>query len=141
MIIDADIGAVAVRKGGRRFLRGGGVRGGCVSQVASRERRHTFATQLLQCTAGVEDYSARTIAAMDRLKADAVAMKNALLLGDIIQMADILEDSWAARKLTAPGVSNDRIERLHKVAFANRALAGKVSGAGGGGLPDVHRPA
>jgi D-glycero-alpha-D-manno-heptose-7-phosphate kinase len=71
---------------------------------------------------------------MDRLKADAVAIKNALLVGDIKEMAEILEDSWAAKKLTAAGVSTQHIERLHEVAFASGALAGKVSGAGGGGF-------
>jgi D-glycero-alpha-D-manno-heptose-7-phosphate kinase len=85
-------------------------------------------------TAGLVDHSTRTIAAMDQLKADAVAMKNALLVGDVNEMASILEDSWAAKKLTAPGVSNARIDRLCEVAFANGALAGKVSGAGGGGF-------
>ena len=65
---------------------------------------------------------------------DANAMKNALLLGDIEEMARILDDSWTAKKLTASGVSNEMIERLCAVAVANGALAGKVSGAGGGGF-------
>ena len=78
---------------------------------------------------------------MDRLKADAVAMKNALLVGDVDAMARILDDSWAAKKLTAPGVSTERIDQLSKVAFANGALAGKVSGAGGGGFLIFNRPA
>jgi len=89
---------------------------------------------ITQQTAGLMEHSESTIAAMDRLKADAIAMKNALLVGDIDGMAQILDDSWAAKKLTAPGVSNERIDRLCKVAFANGALAGKVSGAGGGGF-------
>jgi len=71
---------------------------------------------------------------LHQLKADAVAMKNALLLGDIEGIAEILKDSWRAKKLTASGVSNENIERLCEVAFANGALAGKVSGAGGGGF-------
>ena len=71
---------------------------------------------------------------MDRLKADAIAMKNALLLGDIDGMARILNDSWRAKQLTASGVSTDRIDQLCEVAFANGALAGNISGAGGGGF-------
>lgn len=89
---------------------------------------------IAQQTASLEDHSRLAIAAMDRLKADAVAMKNALLVGDVDGMASILEDSWAAKKLTAPGITNPRIDRLCEVAFANGALAGKVSGAGGGGF-------
>ena len=93
------------------------------------------ATEIIaQQTAALTDRSASTIAAMDRLKADAVAMKNALLIGDFNGMARILDDSWAAKKLTASGISNDRIERLCEIAFANGARAGKISGAGGGGF-------
>ena len=87
-----------------------------------------------QQTAGIVDHSARAIAAMDRLKADAIEMKNALLAGDIHAMAQILDDSWKAKKMTAPGISTDRIDQLYDVAVANGALAGKVSGAGGGGF-------
>src|SRR5215831_15503485 len=87
-----------------------------------------------QQTAGIVDHSARAIAAMDRLKADAIEMKNALLAGDIHSMAQILGDSWKAKKMTAPGISTDQIDRLYEVAVANGALAGKVSGAGGGGF-------
>jgi D-glycero-alpha-D-manno-heptose-7-phosphate kinase len=86
-----------------------------------------------QQTAGIVDHSARTIAAMNRLKADAIEMKNALLAGDIPAMAEILDDSWKAKKMTAPGISTDRIDQLYDVAIANGALGGKVSGAGGGG--------
>jgi D-glycero-alpha-D-manno-heptose-7-phosphate kinase len=87
-----------------------------------------------QQTAGMVDHSAGAIAAMDRLKADAIEMKNALLAGDIREMARILDDSWKAKKMTAPGVSTERIDQLYDVALANGALAGKVSGAGGGGF-------
>jgi D-glycero-alpha-D-manno-heptose-7-phosphate kinase len=85
-------------------------------------------------TARVAHRSASAIAAMDRLKAGAIAMRDALLLGDIEAMARVLADSWQAKKITASGISTDRIERLCEIAFANGALAGKVSGAGGGGF-------
>ncbi len=85
-------------------------------------------------TAGMMDHSIRALAALDRLKADAIAMKNALLAGDVRAMAGILEDSWRAKKMTASGISTDRIDALCDLAFANGALAGKVSGAGGGGF-------
>jgi D-glycero-alpha-D-manno-heptose-7-phosphate kinase len=71
---------------------------------------------------------------MDRLKADAIEMKNALLAGDVTAMARILDDSWNAKKLTAADISTDRIDQLYDVALGNGALAGKVSGAGGGGF-------
>jgi len=89
---------------------------------------------IAQQAAAVADHSTRAIAAMDRLKADAVEMKTALLAGDICRMAQILNDSWSAKKMTAGGISTARIEELYKIAMANGALAGKVSGAGGGGF-------
>jgi D-glycero-alpha-D-manno-heptose-7-phosphate kinase len=84
-----------------------------------------------QQTAGIVDRS--TIAAMDRLKAEAVEMKTALLAGDISTMAEILNLSWKAKQMTATGISTDRIAQLFDIALTNGALAGKVSGAGGGG--------
>jgi len=97
-------------------------------------RSRDAAVIIEQQTAGIIDQSARALAAMNRLKADAIEMKNALLAGDIPAMAEILSDSWRAKKLTAPGISTDRIDQLYDIALANGALAGKVSGAGGGGF-------
>ena len=52
-----------------------------------------------------------------------------------------LADSWQAKKLTASGITTERIETLCEIGFAHGALASKVSGAGGGGfLMFVVRP-
>lgn len=96
-------------------------------------------------TSGLADHNAPTIAAMDRLKSDALEMKNALAIGDLREMARLLADSWAAKKCTASGVPNERIDGLCDLAFANGAMAGKISGAGGGGFlmflaPPEERP-
>jgi D-glycero-alpha-D-manno-heptose-7-phosphate kinase len=61
-------------------------------------------------------------------------MKQALLLGDIPRMASVLERSWLAKKETAAGISTPEIEHLNQAAVDAGALAGKVSGAGGGGF-------
>ncbi len=71
---------------------------------------------------------------MHALKSDATEMKVALLNGDIRRVADILGHSWTAKKKSAPGVSNAKVEELHDVAMKAGAWAGKVSGAGGGGF-------
>jgi D-glycero-alpha-D-manno-heptose-7-phosphate kinase len=89
---------------------------------------------ITQQSAGVADHQTGTMGAMDRLKADAIEMKNALLLGDISGMARVMADSWQAKQQTAAGVSNRHIDALCDLAFAQGALAGKVSGAGGGGF-------
>lgn len=85
-------------------------------------------------TTGLTGNSVRTLEAMHQLKADAAEMKRALLLGNIDRMAQILDTSWQAKQRTADGVSTDRIHELVELAKENGALAGKVSGAGGGGF-------
>lgn len=74
------------------------------------------------------------LANMHQMKQDAIDMKHALLRGDISAMATILNRSWEAKKRTAAGISTGRIEELYDLAFANGAIGGKVSGAGGGGF-------
>ena len=82
---------------------------------------------------GMSEKSGRTLENLHRLKADAFTMKQALLRGNINLMAEVLEHSWEAKKETASGVSTIEIDTLHKAALEAGALAGKVSGAGGGG--------
>lgn len=64
----------------------------------------------------------------------AVAMKEALLFGKIDGMAQILQRGWEAKKATSDSVSTPLIESLFQAALGAGALAGKVSGAGGGGF-------
>lgn len=71
---------------------------------------------------------------LHQLKRDALEMKDALLRGQIVRMAEILNRSWAAKQRTAEGISTGLIKRLYEVAFAHGAIGGKVSGAGGGGF-------
>lgn len=85
-------------------------------------------------TSGIRAATSTTLNALHQLKVDAIAMKQALLIGDIDQMADILNHSWTAKQATAQGISTEIIDRLFETAQAHGALAGKVSGAGGGGF-------
>jgi D-glycero-alpha-D-manno-heptose-7-phosphate kinase len=72
--------------------------------------------------------------ALHQLKRDAEEMKRAFTEGDIDRMAAVLRSSWEAKKATASAVSNRRIDDLLELGLKNGALAGKVSGAGGGGF-------
>jgi D-glycero-alpha-D-manno-heptose-7-phosphate kinase len=97
-------------------------------------------------TTYISSGSASQLAATHELKEEAIAMKEALLRGDLVQLAQVLDRGWQAKKQLAEGISNPRIEHCFDVARAAGALAGKVSGAGGGGyvlfLADpVRRPA
>lgn len=96
----------------------------------SRESADIIARQKSGLSAGSE----KTLDAMHQLKADAIEMKQALLLGDVETMARVLNQSWKAKKATAAGISTDRIDELFDLAIGAGALGGKVSGAGGGGF-------
>ena len=106
-------------------------------------------TSLVTCFTGLSRHSDAIIeeqqrhmaladrAALDslhQLKRDAVEMKQALLRGEIRHVAEILNRSWSAKKRTARSVSNRHIEELYEAAMDHGAIAGKVSGAGGGGF-------
>jgi D-glycero-alpha-D-manno-heptose-7-phosphate kinase len=83
---------------------------------------------------GMIENSAKTISSMHKLKNDAVEMKGALLRSDLGGMAQVLNSSWLAKKDTANLITTERIDDLISLAGKMGALAGKVSGAGGGGF-------
>jgi D-glycero-alpha-D-manno-heptose-7-phosphate kinase len=85
-------------------------------------------------TVGIKAASAHTMDALHKLKDDAVEMKQALLAGDILGVAKILNGSWMAKKASADGITTGRIDELFNHAMGNGAIGGKVSGAGGGGF-------
>ena len=83
---------------------------------------------------GLVSADPETLAGMHSLKADATAMREAMLRGEIRAVADILMRSWAAKKRTASGIATEVAHRLFEHGLANGAWGGKVSGAGGGGF-------
>lgn len=87
-----------------------------------------------QQTSAMVNHTDRALEALHQLKRDAIAMKKAMLLGHIDEMARILDHSWTSKKATASAVSTPRLEELYELARRNGAIAGKVSGAGGGGF-------
>jgi D-glycero-alpha-D-manno-heptose-7-phosphate kinase len=91
-------------------------------------------TIIREQVSGLASSRAETIDSMHALKRDATEMKLALLSGNIRKVAEILGHSWEAKKKTATGVSNPKVEEMYEVAMKAGAWAGKVSGAGGGGF-------
>jgi len=83
---------------------------------------------------GLTTMNAETLAGMHALKADALAMKEAMLRGEVRTVAEILMRSWTAKKRTASGIATEVVDRLFEFGLANGAWGGKVSGAGGGGF-------
>ena len=91
-------------------------------------------TIIKEQVSGLAALNPETVANMHALKRDAAEMKVALVSGNIRGVAEILGHSWVAKKKTAAGISNPKVEELHDVARKAGAWAGKVSGAGGGGF-------
>jgi D-glycero-alpha-D-manno-heptose-7-phosphate kinase len=91
-------------------------------------------TIIQEQVSGLAALNAETIASMHELKQDATDMKIALLNGKIRHVAEILGHSWVAKKKTAAGISNPKVEEMYDVAMKAGAWQGKVSGAGGGGF-------
>jgi D-glycero-alpha-D-manno-heptose-7-phosphate kinase len=71
--------------------------------------------------------------AMHELKEASIKMKDALLNGKIGVFAELLNQSWINKKKTAHAISNPLIEKIYETGINSGAMAGKVSGAGGGG--------
>jgi D-glycero-alpha-D-manno-heptose-7-phosphate kinase len=83
---------------------------------------------------GIRDHNQQTLDALHQLKADTIEMKKALLTGDVPTVADVLLRSWNAKKRTAAPITTPHIDALFDLALSKGAIAGKVSGAGGGGF-------
>jgi D-glycero-alpha-D-manno-heptose-7-phosphate kinase len=84
-------------------------------------------------TRNIEKGSTGSLEAMHALKEEAVIMKECLLKGDLGRFARSLDSSWNRKKDLSSSISNDHIERIYTGAKSAGALAGKISGAGGGG--------
>lgn len=96
----------------------------------SRESARIIADQ----SGNVESGSADAIEAMHGLKREAQVMKECLLKGDFDGIVNSMREGWESKKRSAKSVSNSHIEEIYNAAISAGALAGKVSGAGGGGF-------
>jgi D-glycero-alpha-D-manno-heptose-7-phosphate kinase len=100
------------------------------STGVSRESARIIADQSDNVKAGAED----AMDAMHGIKREALAMKECLLRGDFEGVVESLRAGWENKKRSAKTVSNSYINEIYEQATKAGALAGKVSGAGGGGF-------
>jgi D-glycero-alpha-D-manno-heptose-7-phosphate kinase len=96
----------------------------------SRESAKIIADQSNNVKSGSVD----AMEAMHGIKREALVMKECLLRGDFAGIVDSMRQGWESKKRSAKTVSNPHIEEIYNAAIAAGALAGKVSGAGGGGF-------
>jgi len=83
---------------------------------------------------GVSAGEASAIEAMHGIKREAVVMKECLLRGDFAGMVTSLREGWSNKKRSSHAVSNPHMDQIFETAIQAGALAGKISGAGGGGF-------
>lgn len=96
--------------------------------------RHS-AEIIAEQSSNVADPSAsRAIEAMHGIREDAFAIKESLLKGDMAALTDVFRQSWERKKRTAQSISNPQIDHVYDRVMGAGGLAGKVSGAGGGGF-------
>jgi len=95
----------------------------------TRESANVIADQ----TARVENKEDGTLVGLRAQKELAVAMKAALLRGEVEEFGALLGEAWIQKKRMSPLISTPHIDETYDVAVTNGALGGKVTGAGGGG--------
>jgi D-glycero-alpha-D-manno-heptose-7-phosphate kinase len=73
------------------------------------------------------------VKSLDEVKELAIAMKNAILLGQIDEFGHLLHEGWRCKKKFSTKITDPKIDELYEVARKNGAIGGKLLGAGGGG--------
>jgi D-glycero-alpha-D-manno-heptose-7-phosphate kinase len=64
----------------------------------------------------------------------AVAMKDALLRGQLTSFGELLGTAWEYKKRMSPKITTPMIDEAYAEAVAHGAVGGKITGAGGGGF-------
>jgi D-glycero-alpha-D-manno-heptose-7-phosphate kinase len=96
----------------------------------SRESAHIITDQSESVKLGNLD----VLEAMHNIKVEALTMKECLMRGDFLGLVNSMRFGWDNKKRSAKTVSNSHIDNIYDSAIQAGALAGKVSGAGGGGF-------
>jgi D-glycero-alpha-D-manno-heptose-7-phosphate kinase len=79
--------------------------------------------------------SQKTIQSMLDIKQEALNIKEYLLKGNFDKIAESIQKGWIAKKNSSSSISNNDLDRIYDHVMNNPgALAGKISGAGGGGF-------
>ncbi|MES2332465.1 MAG: dehydrogenase [Bacteroidota bacterium] len=98
------------------------------------------ATIITEQQRNVKENNAKSIDAMHQLKEQAKMMKEALLVGKLDKIGEILNYGFNQKKNMAANISNNNIEEIYRAAINAGATGGKISGAGGGGFMIFYCP-
>lgn len=97
---------------------------------ASRDSSFIIEDQISQ----YKKHSSNILENMHLIKKETYLFKELLLKGDFENMSNSIKKSWLSKKMTSKKISNEKIDHIYESAISEGALAGKVSGAGGGGF-------
>ena len=98
------------------------------------------ATIIKEQQKNVVEKNVKSIEAMHHLKDQAKRMKEALLMGKIDAIGEILDYGFQQKKDMASNISNEIIENIYQQVKKAGATGGKISGAGGGGFMIFYCP-
>jgi len=98
------------------------------------------ATVIADQSANIRENRQDATEAMHGLKQEALTMKECLLRGNFDGLVESMKMGWENKKRSSGSVSNEIIELAYQTALDAGALAGKVSGAGGGGFMLFYTP-
>ncbi len=100
------------------------------STGVSRESAAIIANQ----SASVHSGNKEAIEVMHAIKHDALIMKECLLRGDFDGIVRTMRIGWENKKRSSSKISDSHINSIYDTAILAGALAGRISGAGGGGF-------
>jgi D-glycero-alpha-D-manno-heptose-7-phosphate kinase len=81
-----------------------------------------------------EDQDESVLGALHNIKRLAIEIQASLERGDLDEFARLLHYSWQEKRRLAPGLSTGFIDECYSLALRHGAMAGKITGAGGGGF-------
>ncbi len=98
------------------------------------------ATIIKEQQQNVLEGNTKSIEAMHQLKEQAKMMKEALLVGNLDEIGNILDFGFQQKKNMAARISNSQLEEIYEAVKKAGATGGKISGAGGGGFMVFYCP-
>lgn len=95
---------------------------------------------ILEQQKNVKQKNESSLEATHQLKEQSRRMKEALLLGRLHEIGEILDFGFQQKRKMADNISNPLIEEIYDAAKNAGATGGKISGAGGGGFMTFYCP-
>ncbi len=83
---------------------------------------------------GAEKKKPHVIESLHYIKESGYQILEHIESGNLTDFGLMLDKHWEMKKKMSPKISNPRFDEIYRIARANGALGGKISGAGGGGF-------